>query len=201
MYNTIPPDEIIKKTVEALKANGIEAIVVPDSQAAKHQLLEMIPSGAQVMTMTSVTLDSIGAASELNDPSKYGTVRPKLSDPTTTPFDKRALGAAAEYVTGSVHGITESGQLVIASNSGSQMAAEVYGSPNVIFVVGAQKIVKDLNEGMKRISEYVLPLESERANKAYNITTGSFVSKLLVITREVNPGRIRVVLVKEVLGY
>lgn len=201
MYNTIPSDETISKTVEALKANGMEAVVVADAEAAKKQLLEMIPQGAQVMTMTSITLDSIGATPELNDPSKYGTVRPKLSDPTTTPFEKRALGAAAEYVTGSVHGITESGQLIIASNTGSQMAAEVYGSPNVIFVVGAQKIVKDIDDGMKRISEYVLPLESERANKAYNITTGSFVSKLLVINREVNPSRIKVILVKEVLGF
>jgi len=72
---------------------------------------------------------------------------------------------------------------------------------HVIWVVGTQKIVKNVDEGMKRIYEYVLPLESVRLNKAYNISTGSFVSKLLILNREIVPGRITIILVKEKLGF
>jgi hypothetical protein len=90
---------------------------------------------------------------------------------------------------------------VVASNTGSQLPAYVYGADNVIFVAGTQKIVPNLDTASKRVYEFVLPKESERANAAYHITTGSFVSKLLIINRELKPGRITVVLVKQHLGF
>ena len=102
---------------------------------------------------------------------------------------------------GSAQSVTETGQLVFASNTGSQLPAYAYGANHVIWVVGTQKIVPDLDTAMKRIYEYILPKESERANKAYNITSGSFVSKLLIINKEIKLGRAIVILVNEVLGF
>ncbi len=99
-----------------------------------------------------------------------------------------------------MHAVTEDGKVLIASNSGSQLPAYAYGSGHVIWVVGAQKIVKNLDEGIKRIYEHSLPLESERARKAYGVP-GSAVNKLLIINKEIIPGRITMILTKEKLGF
>lgn len=200
MFDTIPSDEIIEKTAEALNANGIETFIVASQAEAKQKLFEIIPPNAQVMNNTSVTMDAIGATEEILNPEKYQPVRPKLMDKDTSPHDKLVLGATSDWTTGSVHAITQDGVLMIASGTGSQLPADANSSPNVVFVAGAQKIVKDRDEGFRRIYEHCWPLESERANKAYNITTGSFVSKILILNRE-RPGRLHLILVKEVLGF
>ena len=156
------------------------------------------------MTMSSTTLDTIGLSEEINKKgSKFKPVRDKLysMDRATQVQEMNRLGAAPEYALGSVHAVTEDSHVVIASNTGSQLPAYAYAALHVIWVVGTQKIVKNMDEGMKRIYEYVLPLESARANKAYNITTGSFVSKLLIINREITPGRVTVIFVGEKLGF
>ena len=113
------------------------------------------------------------------------------------------IGAAPEWTLGSVHAVTEDGKVVIASNTGSQLAAYAYGAPHVIWVVGTQKLVSNLDDAMKRIYDYVLPLETIRFRKAYNQpeTAHSNVSKLLIINKEVNPKRITIIFVKEKLGF
>ena len=111
----------------------------------------------------------------------------------------RRLGAAPDVMLGSVHAVTETGSLVVASMSGSQLGPYVSGAGRVILVVGAQKVVADLEEGLRRIEEYVLPLEDARAQAAYGVSSG--VNKVLVINREFMPGRITVVIVDEVLGF
>ena len=95
--------------------------------------------------------------------------------------------------------MTEAGQVMIASNTGSQLGPYASGAGKVIWIVGAQKIVKDLNEGFRRIYEYDLPLESEHMRQLYNAPTG--VNKLLVVNRELRPHRITMVIVKEQLGF
>ena len=121
-------------------------------------------------------------------------------DRNTQGLEMQRLGAAPEFVIGSVHAVTQDGKVMIASNSGSQLPAHAYGSSNVIWVVGIQKIVKNIDEGFKRIYEHSLPLESERARKAYNMP-GSFVSKILIINKEIKPGRITIIFVPEILGF
>lgn len=201
MYDTLAPQDKIDTAIASLKINGMEAMSVATGADAKAKLMELIPAGAHVMNMTSVTLDMISAAKEINESGNYEPVRAKLSDKSTPPDRKRELGAAPQVAIGSVHALTEDGHLMIASNTGSQLPAYAYGAAHVIFVVSSQKIVKNMEEGMKRIYEHVLPLESARANKAYNITTGSNVSKLLIINKEVQKGRIMVIIVGEKLGF
>lgn len=200
-WNIVPSDAVIQKTKDALKANGITTHIVSSAKVAKEKLFSLIPEGASVMDMTSVTLETIGIVKELHESSNYDPVRPKLysMDRKTKGLEMNRLGAAPEWTIGSVHAVTQDGKVLIASNTGSQLPAYAYGSPHVIWVVGAQKIVKNLDEGMRRIYEYVLPLENERAQKAYGM--GSNVSKLLIINKEVNPDRLRMILVKEPLGF
>ena len=203
MYDTIATKEQLDRAIAALKNNGIDSVVAENGADAKEKVLAMIPKGSDVMTVSSVTVDSLGIAKELNESGDYDSVRARFAsmDSKTQAKEMRAMAAAPDYVVGSVHAVTEDGKLIIASNSGSQLPAYVYGAAKVILVVGAQKITKDLEDGLRRTREYVLPLEGVRANKAYNITTGSFISKELVINRENVPGRISVVFVSEVVGF
>lgn len=201
-YTHLAAPEIVERTVAALKANGIDAHVVQNGAEAKQKLLELLPKGASVMTMTSVTLDATGVAKAINESGDFDSVHNTLMalDPKTQGVEMRARGAAPEWTLGSVHAITEDGHVMIASASGSQLPAYAYGAGNVIWIAGTHKIVKNIEEGFKRIYDYTLPLESERARKAYGVP-GSAVNKLLVINKETQPGRITLILVNEVLGY
>ena len=75
-----------------------------------------------------------------------------------------------------------------------------YGSDHVIWVVGVQKIVENINEGIKRIYEHSLPLESERVKKAYGIDN-SDVARILFINQEAKPGRSTVIFINQAIGY
>lgn len=195
-------DEGIAEAAKNLSSNNFETFVVADRAEAVAKVKEIIPLGAEVMTMTSVTLDESGVLNALSENGKYDLVKAKLvkMDRATQSREMQRLGAAAQVSIGSVHAVTEDGKVLIASNTGSQLPGYVYGSDLVVWVVGGQKVVKDLEEGMKRVYDYVLPLESERAKNAYG-APGSFVSKLLIYNREVNPNRVKVILVKEALGF
>lgn len=204
-WTQIPKDAILDATVAQLNEHGFNTVIVNTGEEAKQKALELIPQGAEVMTMTSVTTSTIGLAKELDESGKYSSVKQKLHkmNRETENLEMQKLGAAADYSVGSVHAITQDGHILIASNSGSQLPGYVYGSPHVIWVAGAQKIVKDIEEGMKRISDYILPLESQRARQAYGLPEdwNSFVSKLVIYNRETAPQRIHLILVKEQLGF
>lgn len=186
-FDQLASQESVSRAKIALEKNGLTVFVAQNGEEAKKKFLELLPPQAQVMAMTSVTLETLGL-------NKLDTVRPLLKE-------KKYLGSIPKYSLGSVQAVTEQGQLICASNTGSQLPAYAYGAQHAIWVVGTQKIVPDLDAAMKRIYEYVLPLESKRANKAYNITTGSYPSKILIINQEIKPDRATVILVNEKLGY
>lgn len=200
-YDQLPDEQTIQTTAAALNKNGFQTTIVNTGEEAKTEALKLIPEGAEVMTMTSVTNDTTGLTRELDESGKYNSVRNALKsmDRTVQSLEMHKLGATPEYVTGSVHAVTEDGHLLVASNSGSQLPAEVYGASHVIFVVGAQKIVQDTEEGIKRIYEHSLPLEDKRAREAYGM--GSSVSKLLIYNTEKKTNRIHVILIRQVLGF
>src|SRR3989344_297317 len=201
-YDIMPTEDILEKTAEALKKNGMNAIILQNAAEAKQKILELIPKGAEIMTMTSVTADALGITNEINESGNYNSVRNKLMsmDRNKQNVEMKRLGSSPEWTIGSVHAITQDGHVLIASNTGSQLPAYAYGSKNVIWVVGAQKIAKNFDDGIKRVYDYTLPLESERARKAYGVV-GSAVNKLLVVNNEVDPERITIMIIKEKLGF
>lgn len=200
-FDQLPDDATIARTAAALTANGITAHVVADAAAALAKLQELLPAGESVMTMTSATLDTIGAAAAINESGRYASLRAKLTamDRKTQGRQMQQLGAAPEWAVGSVHAVTEDGRVLVASATGSQLPAYAYGASHVIWVVGAQKIVSNLEAGMRRIAEYVFPLEDARALKAYGVHSG--LNKVLTLNREATPGRLAMILVKEQLGF
>ena len=200
-FGTVADEASVKRTVAALEANGITVLRAPDAAAAKRIVLDLIPDGSQVYHGASQTLDVVGIADEIDKSGRYEPLRPRiwLMDRKTEGDEIRRIGAAPDVMLGSVHAVTETGSLLAASMSGSQLGPYVSGAGQVILVVGTQKIVPDLEQGLRRINEYAWRLEDARAQAAYGIH--SAVNKVVIINREITPGRITVVLVDEVLGF
>ena len=194
-------DEQIERTVQALKANGIEALVAENAEEARWLFFERVPEGAEVLLGASVTLETLGIKDEIDSSGRYDALRLKMRgmDRATQGREIRKLGAGPDYSAGSVHAVTENGQVLIASNTGSQLAPYVFGAGKVIWVVGAQKLVKNLEEGLRRIEEYIVPLEEVHMQQLYN--THTYPSKTLIVNREIKPGRITMIIVKEELGF
>jgi L-lactate utilization protein LutC len=195
----------VEKAAAALRAKGIETFVAETGKEAKAKALELIPAGAEVFTASSVTVDSIGLSDELNGSGKYDAVKPKLyaMDPKSKGREMRKLGAAPDFAVGSAHALTETGTLVAASLTGSQLPAYAYGAGTLIWIIGSQKIVADLDEAMRRLEEHVVPLESARARKAYGLPESfkSAANKILILNAEANPARVKVIIVKEAIGF
>jgi len=193
-------EEQIARAVAALEANGIRVQVVDHRRAALEALLALLPEGAEVFTATSQTLEAMGAAAEINQSGRFDAIRPKLMklDRQTQMREMRKLAASPDYVVGSVHAITEHGQVLVASGGGSQLAPYVYGAGHVVWVAGTQKIVADIEEGLRRIEEHSLPLEDARMRQTRGV--GSQVGKILIFNRE-PAGRTTLILVREPLGF
>lgn len=205
-FASLAPQETITKTVSALQNNGMTVTVVGSAHEAKDAVLALIPSGSEVMTMTSISLDDAGISEAINGKeSNYVSAKNKLwsLNRETQGKEMQQIGATSDWTIGSVHAITERGEVIVTSNTGSQLPAYAYGSAHVIWVVGTQKIVKDIAEGMQRITDYIVPKESIRAREAYGLPADfqSNPSKTLIINREITPGRVHIILVNEVLGF
>src|SRR5438093_11324887 len=152
------------------------------------------------MTNTSVTLQETGIAPAIDDGGPYESARNKLMalDFATQLQEMKEIGGQPDYALGSVHAVTRDGTLVIASSSGSQLASYAWGAANVIFVVGAQKLVPSLEAARERIYQHSLVLEDARAIAAYG--QNSFVGKILQIHQEL-PGRTHIVLILKSVGF
>jgi acyl-CoA hydrolase len=199
-FTTLPDDETLAATVVALEEHGFSVDIADNLDAARNAVLALIPKGSSVMTNTSVTLQETGIADAIDGGGPYDSARNKLNelDFATQLPEMKAIGGQPDYALGSVHAITRGGTLVIASASGSQLASYAWGAANVIFVVGAQKLVPSPEAARERIYEHSLKLEDARAYAAYG--QNSSVGKILEIHQEA-PGRIHVVLVRQVVGF
>ena len=194
-------DEQIERTAKALETKNIKTLIAENAGEARRMFFELVPEGAEVFLGASVTLETLGIKDEIDTSGLYDALRPKMfaMDRATQGREIRKLVGAPDYAAGSVHAVTEDGQVLIASNSGSQLGPYASGAGKVIWVVGSQKLVKDLDEGMRRIEEYCVPLEEVHMQELYQAHTA--VNKLLIVNKELRPGRITMIIVKEELGF
>jgi acyl-CoA hydrolase len=199
-FTALPDEATLAATVTALEEHGFSVEIADDLDAARQAVLARIPAGASVMTNTSVTLDETGITDAINGSGRYDSARSKMMalDFATQAQQMKAIGGQPDYALGSVHAITSDGTLVIASASGSQFAALAWGAANVILVVGAQKLVRTLQDAHERVYQHSLILEDARAQAAYG--QHSAVGKVLEIHQEM-PGRIHIVLIRQPVGY
>uniref|UniRef100_UPI001C689C1B LUD domain-containing protein n=1 Tax=Streptomyces shenzhenensis TaxID=943815 RepID=UPI001C689C1B len=162
---------------------------------------DLVPAGASVLTGASETLRLSGIDDDINTGDRYDAVRPRVLaiDRATGADEIRRLLAGPDVVVNSVVAVTETGSLVLASGSGSQLPANAGGAAQAVWVVGAQKVVPDLGTALRRVEEHALPLEDARARAVYG--SPSAVNRLLVLNAEPRPGRGTVLLIREAIGY
>ena len=200
-FGTLADSARVNRAAAALEANGIKVLRAGDAAEAKGIVLSLIPEGAQVHHGASKSLEETGILDAVEKSGRYEHLRPRIGsmDRKTQADEIRRMTASPDVMLGSVHAVTETGSLLTASMGGSQLGPYVSGAGKVILVVGTQKIVPDLEEGLRRVNDYAFRLEDARAQLAYGIH--SAVNKVLIINREIVPGRITVVFVDEVLGF
>jgi hypothetical protein len=204
-YGTLPTPERVQRTVEAVNARGIHTELAETKEAALERLKALIPPGCVVMTGSSVTLRQIGFEDILisgNHPWRNFKADLLAEKDPVKQSTMRRQGTLAEFFLGSVNALAETGELVFASGSGSQLPAYAYTSRNVIWVVGTQKITPTLDDAIRRVRDYVLPLEDQR-QKSLGNQAGSRINRLLSIEGE--PAYLRrnltLILVNQVLGF
>lgn len=203
-YEQLAAKEIVDKTAKALRANGVETFLVESGVDALAKIQELIPKGASVMNGGSRTLEQIGFIEYLKS-SAHGWNN--LHEGVLEEEDKekqdllRRQALLADYYLGSVHALAETGEFVVASNTGSQLPHIVFSSPNLIFVVSSKKIVATLTDAIRRLEEHVVPLEDERIMAEFNVHT--MLSKIVVFKRENSMvgRRVVMILVNENLGF
>ncbi|MGW0188666.1 LUD domain-containing protein [Streptomyces sp. NPDC003362] len=193
--------ERLDRAIAALRANGFTAELLDDATAARARIEDLIPEGASVFTGASETLRLSGIAEDIEAGDRYDAVRPRVlkMDRATESDRIRRMVATPDVFVASVAAVTETGSLVIASGSGSQLPASAGGAAKAIWVVGAQKVVPDLDTALRRVEEHALPLENVRAQAVYG--QPSAVNRLLVLNAEPQPGRGTVLLLREAAGF
>jgi LUD domain len=201
-YSIAASEERIVRASEALKQNGF-AVHVVDSLSEAEDLVEgLIPLDKEVFTSQSVTVKQTGLDDVINGPErKFKSLRKEMGrlDRSTQFRQLVKMGAAPDIIIGSVHAITEDGQVFIASGSGSQLGPYAAGAEKVLWIVGSQKLVGDFNDALRRLELYSYPKEDVRMHELAN--RGSGIGKILIVKREIVPGRIRVVIVREPVGF
>jgi hypothetical protein len=199
-YGEKASEESIEKTKAALEANGFNVVVVDKPLDAKTAVLDMVDEGAEVFTAASVTLAETGLADELNG-NKYVSVRNKfmaLYGQQDKAKEMRQIGSVSDFALGSVHAITEEGQVLVASASGSQIPNYVYGATKVIWVVGSQKIVSNMNHAFERLETHTFALEDARALVAYG--KHSSINDVFIMRKDL-ASRVTIVIIREAIGF
>ncbi|MGD0807916.1 MAG: lactate utilization protein [Anaerolineales bacterium] len=186
-YSSPADNEKFERTAKALESRGVTVITADTKESVLPLLMNLIPEGATVMTGASLTLEQIGFVALLKSGNhRWHNLKAEIvaeKDPARQSL-LRKQATLADYFLGSVHAIAETGEILVASATGSQLAPYAYSCSHVIWVAGAQKIVPSVEDGFRRIREYVLPHEDQRMKKNFGPGAGSFIGKILLFERE-----------------
>jgi YkgG family uncharacterized protein len=201
MFADPAPAQRLEQAAAALTAHGFTVEILDDPAAARTRVKDLIPEGTSVFTGASETLRLSGIEEDINASGRYDAIRPRaLAMDRATQMDEiRRLLASPDIIVGSVAAVTETGSLVVASASGSQLPGYAGGAARAIWIIGAQKVVPDLSTALRRVEDYALPLESARAQVAYG--QPSAINRLLILNAEFQPGRGTVLLLREAIGF
>jgi len=203
-FEILKSAEVVKEVSQKLAENDFISFHVGSKKEALDKIKELIPAGASVMNGSSTSLDQIGFVEYLKsgDHPWINLHERVFAEPDQVKKNKiRKEITIADYHVGSVQAVTEEGEMLIASGSGSNLPSIVFNAQNVIFVVSTNKIVKNLEEAMKRLNEYVWTQEDVRMKSVGY--PGSLISKILIYKKEPKMmGRTcTVIFVDEKLGF
>jgi hypothetical protein len=189
----------LEALAERLRARNFEVVILDDGAAARAEVLARVPEGSQVHTGKSKTLEDIGIFEEFMENEKYDFIRRRTlkMDRKTQLDEMRKAGAAPDIMVNSAHAVTEAGQIVMTSATGSQIGPIAYGAGKLILVIGSQKVVPDLNTALRRIEDYVIPYEEDRLNVAHGVAK---MNRTLILEGDYAPGRTTIILVRTPIG-
>jgi len=195
------PAQHLEQAATALRAHGFTVEILDDAAAARARIKDLIPEGVSVLTGASETLRLSGVDADINTSGRYEALKPRLlaMDRAAQADEIRRLLASPDVIVASAAALTETGSLVVASASGSQLPGYAGGAGRRIWIVGAQKVVPDLSTALRRVEEHCLPLESERAMRVYG--QPSAINRVLILNAEPEPGRGTVLLLREAIGF
>ena len=156
LFTDPAPAQRLERAAAALTAHGFTVEILDDAAAARTRIKDLIPEGASVFTGASETLRLSGIDEDINTSGRYQAVKPRVlaMDRATGADDIRRLLASPDVVVGSVAALTETGSLVVASGSGSQLPGYAGGAARAIWIVGAQKVVPDLSTALRRVEDH-----------------------------------------------
>ena len=194
-------EETLDAVADRLRERNFEVVIVDTAAEARAAVFALIPEGAEVHSGKSKTLEDVGIFKELMESDRYDFVRKRTlgMDRKTQMREITKMGATPDYMLGSVQALTEAGQLVVASASGSQIGPYAAGARQLILVVGSQKIVPDLDTALRRIKEHVMPYEDARLREQMGV--GTKLARILILERDYSPGRTTVILVRAPVGF
>src|SRR5215470_13961302 len=134
------PAERLEQAAAALTAHGFTVEILDDAAAARARVNELIPAGASVFTGASETLRLSGIDDDINTSGRYDAVKSRghTLDRVRDLDEIWQLMSTPDVIVGSVHAVTETGSLVIASASGSQLPGYAGGAARAIWIAGAQ---------------------------------------------------------------
>ena len=189
----------LEALAEKLRARNFEVVIVDDGAAAKAEVLSRVPEGSQVQTGKSKTLEDARIFDEFMNNEQYDFIRRRTlkMDRNTQRDEMRKAGAAPDFMVNSAHAVTEAGQIVMTSATGSQIGPIASGAGKLILVIGSQKVVPDLDTAFRRIEDYVIPYEEDRLNVAHGVAK---MNRTLILGGDHTPGRTTVILVRTPIG-
>jgi L-lactate utilization protein LutC len=203
-YDALASSEALARTKDALTQRGFTTESVATRAEALARLQALIPEGASIMNGASRTLEQIGFIELLKEgDAPWNNLHAPIvaeEDPEKK-LSLRHQALFADYYLGSAHAIAETGEILVASRSGSQLPHLAFTSKNIILVVSTKKIMPDFATAMARVREHVLPQEDARM-KSVGLG-GSGISKLLTLYDEPSfSGRaFHILFVEEALGF
>jgi hypothetical protein len=204
-------DARIQRTMKNLEKNNITAWLVENETELMDKLTELIPSGSTIGIGGSMTLFETGTLDHIRNGSYQILDR---YAPNLTPEDIKSLYrksfSADVYLTGT-NAVTEDGELYNVDGTGNRVAAMIYGPDRVIVIVGRNKLVKDADQAVHQVREMASPANNKRLNLKNPCTVTGVCSECqsptricnayTLIRRQMQKGRIHVVIVNKDLGY
>ncbi len=201
----------LEKTAKALINNNFEAYVVEDKAAAFAKLCELMPEGAGVGVGGSKTLDELGVIPLLRNGKYHFFDRydPSLTRPQAVEVMKKAL--TADVFLTSTNAVTENGELYNVDGNANRVAAMLFGPDSVIVIAGYNKICANLEEAKRRVQSIAAPANCVRLGMKTPCTVAGscmdcrsedrICADIVVMARQRQKGRVKVILVAEELGY
>ncbi len=198
----------IIKNLEKRRMNGFYCA---DKESAIAKVLELMPAGSSVGWGGSMTLKDNGFFDAIVDANAYQVID---RDTAKTKEEEKKIYSeicAANVFLMSTNAITLDGELVNVDGRGNRVSFLCYGPDKVIVVAGMNKVVTDVEDGIKRVRNMAAPPNCVRLNKqtpcavtgtcADCFSPGCICAQTVVTRLSFYPGRINVILVGEELGY